>query len=328
MNILYTCDNNYVWLMGVSVISLFENNRDVVDITVYLLGENISEENKCILYNISAKYDRKIVVTDVSKLKIPDSLVSDRWPMSAFTRLYAGDLLPIGVEKVLYLDCDTIIEGSISILENIEMKENIFMGVKDCVAKRYKRNIGISDYGVYLNAGVLLIDLNKLRKIDIKYVIDAYMNTYIRYISFADQDMLNGIFNKKVGVLDSKFNVMTIDVEHSYEEIIKLRKPTNFYTKKELENAIKNPVIIHYTTNMLVVRPWHINTNHPLSKLFVKYKQLSPWRDKSNGVMKFTSKESIIIKTINILPSSISLIILGLIHAEIKPFLKSIKAKI
>ena len=48
MNILYTCDDNYVWLMGISVISLFENNQNINEITVYLLGEKVKDKNKVI----------------------------------------------------------------------------------------------------------------------------------------------------------------------------------------------------------------------------------------------------------------------------------------
>ena len=55
MNVLYTCDNNYVWLMGISAISLFENNKELDNITVYLLGENISDKNKRILVDIGKK---------------------------------------------------------------------------------------------------------------------------------------------------------------------------------------------------------------------------------------------------------------------------------
>ena len=54
MNILYTCDDNYVWLMGISVISLFENNQNINEITVYLLGEKVKDKNKQILCAIFA----------------------------------------------------------------------------------------------------------------------------------------------------------------------------------------------------------------------------------------------------------------------------------
>ena len=55
MNILYTCDNNYVWLMGISMTSLFDNNKDMKEITVYLIGDNISDENREKLTEIAEK---------------------------------------------------------------------------------------------------------------------------------------------------------------------------------------------------------------------------------------------------------------------------------
>ena len=121
MNILYTCDDNYIWLMGISVISLLKNNRHIAKIDIYVLGEKISTENKKLLELISRKYARSINVIDVPDLDIPDTLVSARWPISAFTRLYAGQLLPNNLEHVLYLDCDTIIRGDISELDCPDM---------------------------------------------------------------------------------------------------------------------------------------------------------------------------------------------------------------
>ena len=120
MNVMYTCDNNYVWLMGISMISLFESNRDIANLKVYLIGNEISQSNKDKLSDIANKYDREIEIIDTPELNIPSSLTSSRWPSSAFTRLFAGKILSQKVKKILYLDCDTIISGSISDLGKID----------------------------------------------------------------------------------------------------------------------------------------------------------------------------------------------------------------
>lgn len=152
-----------------------------------------------------------------------------------------------------------------------------FWGVKDCIGSTYKKNIGMKKNKPYVNAGVLIIDLVNLRRIDIRKAIDKYMGKYERLISYADQDILNGIFKEQIGYLPPKYNVMTIDIAHSYREIQLLRRPTGFYSKEEMEEAIKNPRIIHFTTNMLVIRPWFINSDHPLKEEFDKYYEMSPW---------------------------------------------------
>lgn len=319
MKVMYTCDNNYVWLMGISTISLFENNKEIADLKVYLLGENISEDNKNELKKIGEEYGREVEVIDVPKLNIPPSLVSARWPLSAFTRLFSGVILPGDVERILYLDCDTIITGDISELKKVEFNGNIAMGVKDCIGGTYKKNIGLDFNSPYINAGVILFNLDELRKVNINVEIENYMRKYEKLINYADQDILNGMFKGRIGELNPKYDVMTIDVVHTYKEIQKLRRPTNFYVEEELRKAVTSPTIIHYTTNMLVVRPWFSNTNHPFAGEFKRYMDLSPWKNKELKKMVYDSKVAKVIGLIMKLPKNISLNTLGLIHAELKP---------
>ena len=326
MNILYTCDDNYIWLMGISVISLLKNNRHIAKIDIYVLGEKISTENKKLLELISRKYARSINVIDVPDLDIPDTLVSARWPISAFTRLYAGQLLPNNLEHVLYLDCDTIIRGDISELDCPDMNECIFCGVKDCIAGRYKKNIGLSPKDVYINAGVLSINLKRLKELNINQLLDNYMLRYGKLINYADQDILNGVFHNHIGILDARFNVMTIDVTHTYNEICILRNPTNFYSRQELICAVNNPTIVHYTTNMRVIRPWFSNSNHPLKDDFFEYFSESPWNYQELEVFRFTSIEAHVIGIIQVLPPKMALPILGIIHSIIKPLVIKLRA--
>ena len=318
MKIMYTCDDNYAWLMGISAISLFENNKNIEELKVYLLGENISCENKNELKKIGDKYGREIEVIDVPELNIPTCLVSERWPLSAFTRLFSGQILPGDVDRILYLDCDTIILRDISELDKVQFNGSIVMGVKDCISATYKKNVGLDKNSPYINAGVILFDINALKNVAINEKIETYMNKYVQFINYADQDILNGVFKGYIGELDPKFDVMTIDVVHTYEDIKKLRRPTNFYKKIELEAAILNPAIIHYTTNMRVVRPWFSNTDHPMVNEFRRYMAMSVWKDKKLTEMVFDSKEARIISIMN-LPKKLAYNILGIIHAELRP---------
>ena len=328
MDILYTCDNNYVWLMGTSMLSLFENNKNLSNITVYLLGENISKENKTLLENIANEYKRKCIVIDMPEIYIPDNLVSARWPKSAFSRLYAGEILPDELDRILYLDCDTIISGSISDLEKLDIADKYIFGVKDCIGKLYKKNIGLSVNDIYINAGVLLMNLDKLRKLSLGNLIDEYLKTYFPFINYADQDVLNGILIGKIGVLSPKYDVMTIDFAHSYDEIKRLRRPKNFYSEAELSEAVLTPVVIHYTTNMKVIRPWYENSDHPQKEEFRRYWENSPWKNSKLEQMLFKSKEAKLISLIEKLPRKMSCTVLGILHSVLRPLYIRAKARI
>lgn len=53
MNVMYASDDNYAWLMGISMISFFENNRDIKEVNVFLFGDRLSKENEAILAGIA-----------------------------------------------------------------------------------------------------------------------------------------------------------------------------------------------------------------------------------------------------------------------------------
>lgn len=324
MNVLYTCDNNYVWLMGISMISLFENNVNEDEINVFLLGEKISEENQCHLTHISQQYDRRCIVIQLENLDIPKELYSQRWPKSAYTRLYAGQLLPLNLHKVLYIDCDTIITGSLNKLWKLDENQYVVMGVKDCISKIYKKNIGLKSEDIYINAGVLLFNLNLLRDYDISIAISRFIDQYGKKISYADQDILNSIFKGKIGILSPEYNLMTLVCMYSYENIISLRRPTNYYSEKEITMGTNNPRIVHFTTCMRNVKPWFQESDHPYCDYFEYFKRKSPWSEKEKNIAVFNSIKDKILKIILIMPISIRFKIIGIIHGYLKPCLKKL----
>lgn len=326
MDILYTCNDNYVWLMGISCVSLFENNKNLQDLNVYLIGEHISEISKNKLYKIASDYNRNIYIIDAPQLEIPDVLVSTRWPYAAFMRLFSAQILPSNITKILYLDCDTIINGEISELIKIDISGKIALGVRDCISELYRKNIGLSINDFYINAGVILFNLEELRKININDKIQNYMKKFGKLINYADQDLLNGIFKKQIGVMKANYNVMTIDLVYDYKDVIKLRKPTEYYSEQEFECAKKEPLIIHYTTNMRTIRPWYSNTNHPMAEKFELYKNKSPWGNIEYQKKIFSDKQNVIVGVVQKLPNKIGYSILGFVHAQLKPMYIRIKA--
>lgn len=325
MNIVYTCDNNYVWLMGISMISLFENNFECSEIIIFLLGDEISSENKINLKQICKKYNRIINITDIPDLDIPKNLCNQRWPKSAYTRLFAGELLPNDIEKVLYLDCDTIINGSLSELWDINISNYIVYGVKDCISKMYKKNIGLGKFDPYINAGVLLINIEKLRKINISDRINEFLQKYSKIMNYSDQDVLNGVLYSSVSTLAAKYNVMTITLMYEYKEVLAMRHPTNYYSRNEIEKAKNDPIIIHFTTCMTITRPWFQNSKNPYTQQFEIYKELSHWKNKQLYQEENGSLQNKILTIICKLPKKINIHIIGFIHSILKPFCLRIK---
>ena len=103
---------------------------------------------------------------------------------------------------------------------------------------------------------------------------------------------MNAVFQDKMLILHPRYNVHSLIHLLSYSDIMRVRKPYNYYRKKQIMEAAEKPAIIHLTTSFLTNnRAWYENSNHPMASLYQKYKALSPWRDSpdfkdNRGIMK------------------------------------------
>lgn len=316
---MYASDDNYAWLMGISMISLFENNKESKDINVFVFGDNLSVENQNVITSIAEKYGRRCNHVDVAKINIPHVLMSERYPKSAFSRLFAYDLLPEGVDKLLYLDCDTIVMGSLEVMYNMSFEGKTFLVAKDCMSKGYKYKIGLKDEDTYINTGVMLMDIKRLRERPITQRMVAFVDRYAEAITYADQEIVNGIFQEDLGILPVEYNMQTQFVQYPYEEICRIRHPHYFYSKEEVEYGRQHPKIYHYTTCMLDVRPWFDNSKIVNAWAFDKYMQMSPWKDKKKATKTFDGLANGVLKQVDKMPKSLRQPILGLIHSILRP---------
>ena len=328
MNIIYASDDNYAWLMGVSMVSLFENNRDVDDIHVYLFGDGITQENERKLMDVADSYQRHLDVIDVNKLSLPENLYSGRYPKSAFSRLFAYRLLPNKISRVLYLDCDIIVDGSLMDLYNHPMDNKIILAVKDCVSKAYKEKIGINADDVYINTGVMIMDLERMRSFPMEEKIGEFVAKYASAMNYADQEIINGIFQGEFGILSPEWNVMTQFNQYSYKQLGWIRHPHHYYSEKEIEYAKRHARIFHYTTCMLNIRPWYSNSQLNNAHVFNKYKRLSPWKDLEKKNMCFRGNKYKTLKLLEMLPNCIQFPLLGLLHSYLAPNYLLIKTKL
>lgn len=327
MNVIYASDDNYAWLMGISMISLFENNKESKEINVYLFGDKVSEENKKKLYSIAEKYNRSFCIMDVNDLKLPEKLYTTTYPKSAYSRLFAYDLLPKDIEKVVYLDCDIIVMGNIQELYDKDVSNYAFMAVQDYLSNGYKRKIGLKNTDTYINTGVMLLNLKKLREMPIAERIEKFVDKYSAAICHADQDIFNGIFQGEFKVLPLYFNVMTQINQYSYDQFIRTWHSTDYYTKEEIEYAKANPRIYHYTACLMDIRPWFADSKVKNAWAFDKYMQISPWADRKKKTVAFGTSKKLIVKGASLLPDRGRCFVLRMIHAYMRPYYLYLKTK-
>lgn len=276
----YNADENYAGYMGISMLSLFENNRDFEEIDVFIMECGISDASKEKLLRTSDIYGRRVFFVSMKNIISDNKLnkAAKNFSAAAYGRLFLASAIPGTYEKVLYLDCDTIILGNLKKLWNTDLKNYSAAGVMDTVARYNITRTGLSQNDPYVNAGVLLVNLAKWREEGIENKFLDFMEKFHYEVPFYDQGAINGICGKNLLVLPPWYNVISNMFTFSAEAIRKIYLLDCYYPNEELNVARKNPVIIHYTTG-LVGRPWEKNCTHPRKEEFLKFKNLSLWKD-------------------------------------------------
>ncbi len=164
-------------------------------------------------------------------------------PMVSYYRLVIPDILES--DKCLFLDGDIIVNRDLNDIYNNDMEDLYVAAVKDMgfvydeeLAKKHKERSGFESLDTYVNAGVMLFNLSKIREAGLKKRL--LMEVSKGYI-YMDQDIMNHVFYGKMKLLPSHFNEMR-------SAVALLKKRDKLY-KDDFDNKI-----VHFSA---VTKPWN-----------------------------------------------------------------------
>lgn len=252
-NILITINSGYAKYAVVMLTSLFENNQGCFHI--YCLYNELDKRHKILLKETVKKYDNAIHFIQVDRLIYKDFPTTQNLTVECYFILLAHKMLPQNMDKILYLDSDTIIESGIDELYDTDF-DNQYMvvcGQSYHLIEGHFYGIGARpELGQCFNSGVILFNLQMFRE-------HISAQTYLEkaqeadYHFFEDQGILNIIFANKVKYVDTlKYN-FRISI---YEDYIR----DGNHKRKE------RPVIIHYVMHDYYgvgygCKPWKLTLN-------------------------------------------------------------------
>lgn len=272
MNILLSTDNNYTVPTGVLMTSIGLNNHDC---SFHILVDKFfSNENKQLLTRIALHLHADIAFY-VLRENLLEGLPFGRDDMpkqvslATYYRLFVSDFLPDDIQKILYLDGDTIVRSNIDNLWNVDLSGVALGAVHDVDESVHlsARGFPYPTEDGYFNAGVLLINLDYWRENNCKEQFLNFIREHGDFIRWHDQDVLNCVFHDKKKWLPVEFNF-----QHGFI----LRYPV--YPeglRNEVEAVKHSPSIIHYTYG----KPWDCYCSHPMRGEWHFYKKQSLLRD-------------------------------------------------
>jgi len=276
MNIVCCPDKAYVSHTGIMLKSLLLNNPAQKFCIHVVVDSDVSETQKEQLRHIVVdEHGSEIVFYDANSIELSEfpNVNFNHVTRATYYRLFLADMLPADLSRVLYLDGDIIVRSNIAELYNTDISQYAIGAVIEQETdniQHYNRLQYPHALG-YFNAGVLLINLEYWRKHNLKAEFLAFIEEHADRILYHDQDVLNYVLRERKFALPLKYNVQT----HFFKPWTEQHLDRTTY-EGELEQAINDPVILHFTTSS---KPWQKSSTHPMKGEYLKYKAMTIWKD-------------------------------------------------
>ncbi len=200
-------------------------------------------------------------VKDHPALTLPPLLQISR---ATYLRLIMDEILDRSIARVIYLDIDMIVTGSLRDLWELNLGDRLCAAVADpgVSAHEFAAKYGLSGPGAYFNAGMILFDMPMARAQNIlRAALNRLLTARVTY-EYADQDALNIVLWGKWLEVDPTWNFQR---KFLYRE---------FPCHSPLIDRGEDPRIIHFTEAM---KPWQKQEWHPLAWLYWKYLLATPF---------------------------------------------------
>lgn len=245
INILVTLDENYLPHLNVMLASLLHSNPDC-DFDVYLLHAVIGEEALIQTRSLLAPSGRLISV-QAADLELDDAPTTARYPREIYYRIFAARYLPQSLDRILYLDPDIIVNGSIKELYQLPMGDCYFAAASHTGEFLRMVNgirLDMEEDSPYINSGVMLMNLELLRREQNYEDVFRFMEEMKNRLILPDQDIISSLYGSRICALDTYRYNMT-------ERLFQRHSP--FEKGLDLHWVREHSVIIHYCGRN---KPW------------------------------------------------------------------------
>ena len=257
MTIAYACDRNYASLTAVSAVSALRHNPGA---RILLLGYNLENEAQELVRSRVEKAGGEFLYKDVS--------VCPYTSYAAYARVFLPDVLEED-GRVLYLDCDTLVDGSLDELFAVDLQDKPFALGYDCVLHHYKRHVRHPPELPYFNSGVMLIDLEAWRAHRCTERILAELAHPRGPNPLGDQDIIVRVFPQETRPLDPKWNFLSQFFMLSYKGVRRIvgEGESLLFSSEAYAEARQHAAIYHFSGQTLG-RPWFTSSHHPMRERY------------------------------------------------------------
>lgn len=172
-----------------------------------------------------------------------------RYPRVIYYRIFAAALLPENLDRILYLDGDTIVINPLDELYHMDFEGNDILActhIRKVLNKINQLRLGMEEEHVYINSGVMLMNLKALRKHQSFGDVAEYVEKKKHLLSLPDQDVIAALYGDRIGLLDTMIYNLS-------DRMLAVYHSDPRHAKRDLDWVRKHTVIIHYCGKQ---KPW------------------------------------------------------------------------
>lgn len=277
MNYLLTFNEGFKTQAAACITSICSNNSG--ENIFFILTDGLTEDTIARLQALAKRFGASISIKLIGDIElIFPNIDTKAWNPIILARLLMSRFLPENVNRILYLDCDTIVRNNLNELWCTTLDENevIAAGIEPTVTQKTRNRLNLPQDCYYYNSGVLLVDLAKWRDQQIENKLIDYCYKNANSLVASDQDAINVVLQGKIHSLLPSYNYC--NTYHYYPErfIRKLLRPLSYFSHDEYRKAISNPSIIHYLGEE---RPWRAGNKHEYVDDYIKYQSESGFHE-------------------------------------------------
>jgi lipopolysaccharide biosynthesis glycosyltransferase len=265
-------DQNYLSPFYALLTSILENNsKNKIVIHAIITGVSEKEQEDIRTY-IGKHNSSEIHYYHIDQEAVSKLVLVSKWTPAVYYRLFFPLIIPQDIERLLYIDTDTLVVNDLSELYSKKLDSYPVGAVYDNYVKTAPQ-LGIEQEGNYFNSGVLLIDLPKWREQQISEKTMRFLSENPEKIKFVDQDALNAVLKNNWKKLNWKYNTMYSVIPQDIR-------------RDQLKDFLKDKVIIHFTLQ----RPWNVLCANRYRDLYYNYLMKSPAPNKARHTDLKTDK--------------------------------------
>ena len=239
---------------------------------VTLLHAGLDRDEALKLYSDGAPRVDALSLVQVSADLLQAFPVDGHITPAAYLRLVLGEVMPLSVQRVLYLDCDILVRQPLDALWALDLDGHVLGAVAAPNDPENCRRLQLDNGRGYFNSGVLLIDLDRYRRFGVYRKAIHFVQCHPERIRWHDQDVLNHLLRDHWLSIADCWNVTTpwwLISGDTLRPDVDLRDPDHHLPFV--------PALIHFTGGGWY-KPWNYLCLHPHRQAYRHLASQTPWR--------------------------------------------------